>query len=38
MDLEIVFPFLKKERDDRINRELNLLKSLLEIMEKSEGK
>jgi hypothetical protein len=38
MNLEIVFPFLKEERDDRINRELNLLRSLLGIMEKSEGK
>ena len=38
MNLEIVFPFLKVERDDRINRELNLLRSLLEIMERGEGK
>ncbi len=34
MDLETVFPFIKKEREEETMRKLNLLKGLLEVMER----
>lgn len=34
MNLENAFPFIKEEGDDEIKRELDLLRPLLEIMER----
>ena len=36
MDLETVFPFIKKERDEERARKLKFLKDLLEVMERDE--
>ncbi len=36
MSMESIFPFIKKEADDRIDGELNLLRSLLRVMERDE--
>ena len=38
MSMEIVFPFLKEEREREIKRELDFLRSLLEVMERDEEK
>ena len=37
MSMEVVFPFLKEERERNEKRKLDFLRSLLEVME-SEGK
>ena len=36
MDLETVFPFIKKEREEETMRRLDFLKGLLEVMERDE--
>ena len=36
MSMEIVFPFLKEERERNEKRRLDLLKGLLEVMERDE--
>ena len=36
MSMEVVFPFLKEERERNEKRRLNFLKGLLEVMERDE--
>jgi hypothetical protein len=38
MSMEIVFPFLKEERERNEKRRLDYLKGLLEVMERDEKK
>ena len=38
MSMEIVFPFLKEERERNEKRRLDFLKDLLEVMERDEEK
>jgi hypothetical protein len=38
MSMEVVFPFLREEREREIKRELDFLRSLLEVMERDEEK
>ena len=38
MSMEVVFPFLKEERERNEKRRLDLLKGLLEVMERDEKK
>jgi hypothetical protein len=38
MSMEVVFPFLREEREREIKRELDLLRSLLEIMDREANK
>ena len=38
MSMEIVFPFLKEERERNEKRRLDFLKNLLEVMERDEKK
>ena len=38
MSMEIVFPFLKEERERNEKRRLDYLKGLLEVMERDERK
>ena len=36
MSMEVVFPFLREEREREIKRELDLLRGLLAVMERDE--
>ena len=38
MSMEIVFPFLREEREREIKKELDLLRRLLTVMERDERK
>jgi hypothetical protein len=38
MSMEVVFPFLREEREREIKRELDLLRGLLAVMERDEKK
>ena len=38
MSMEVVFPFLKEERERNEKRRLDYLKGLLEVMERDERK
>ena len=38
MSMEVVFPFLREEREREIKRKLDFLKGLLEVMERDEEK
>ena len=38
MSMEVVFPFLKEERERNEKKRLNFLKDLLEVMERDEKK
>ena len=38
MSMEVVFPFLKEERERNEKKRLDFLKGLLEVMEKDEKK
>ena len=38
MSMEVVFPFLKEERERNEKRRLDFLKGLLEVMERDEKK
>ena len=38
MSMEVVFPFLREERERNEKRRLNFLKDLLEVMERDEKK
>ena len=38
MTMEVVFPFLKEEREREIKKELDLLRGLLAVMERDEKK
>ena len=38
MSMEVVFPFLREEREREIKKELDFLKNLLEVMERDERK
>ena len=38
MSMEVVFPFLREEREREIRKELDLLRGLLAVMERDEKK
>ena len=38
MSMEVVFPFLKEDRERNEKRRLDFLKGLLEIMDREEGR
>jgi hypothetical protein len=38
MSMEVVFPFLREEREREIKKELDLLRRLLTVMERDEKK
>ncbi len=38
MSMEVIFPFLREEREREIKKELDLLRGLLEIMDREADK